>query len=152
MVRATIIINGSTTNEFRFHRGLRQGDSLSLFLFILVTKVLHLAMDKVVELGLIEDFQNVILGQIFTHLQFTNNTILFLREDENEVSNAKYILRCFEILLGLSINFKKSCLVGFDVNEEILYRMAAICKCKTRSLPFNYLGIPLGADLRRVVT
>lgn len=82
-------------------------------------------MDKAVELGLIEGFQDVIPGQIFSHLQSADDTILFFRADEMEVSIMKCILRCFEIFSGLSINFKKSCLVGFDVNEEILYRMAA---------------------------
>lgn len=48
-------------------------------------KVLHLALDKAVELGIIEGFQNVIPGLIFSHLQFADDTILFLRADEIEV-------------------------------------------------------------------
>ncbi|KAK5834293.1 hypothetical protein PVK06_018170 [Gossypium arboreum] len=66
--RAAVIINGSSSNEFRFHRGLRQRDPLSPFLFILVTEVFHLALDKAAELGLIEGFNNVILGMRFFHL------------------------------------------------------------------------------------
>ncbi|KAH1057961.1 hypothetical protein J1N35_036026 [Gossypium stocksii] len=38
------------------------------------------------------------------------------------------------------------------MNEEFLYRMAAIYKCKIGVLPICYLGIPLGADPRRVAT
>lgn len=64
----------------------------------------------------------------------------------------KFILRCFEIFSGLSINFKKSCIMGFEVNEEFLYRMVAICKCKIGKLPMNYLGIPLGANPKRAAT
>ncbi|TYJ12132.1 hypothetical protein E1A91_A11G327600v1, partial [Gossypium mustelinum] len=75
---------------------------------------------------------NVIPGMTFSHFQFADDTILFLRANENEVSNAKYILRCFEIFSGLNINFKKSFLVGFGVKEETLFRMAAICKLRTR--------------------
>ncbi|KAA3476450.1 reverse transcriptase [Gossypium australe] len=71
---------------------------------------------------------------------------------EKVVENMKFILRCFEIFSGLSINFKKSCIVGFDVNEEFLYHMVAICKCKIGVLSFSYLGIPLGTDPRRVAT
>lgn len=52
----------------------------------------------------------------------------------------------------LSINFKKSCIVGFCVNEKFIYHMVAICKCKIGELPFNYLGIPIGADPREVST
>lgn len=66
------------------------------------------------------------------------------------VRNSKYILRCFELFSGLSINFGKSCLVGFGVDEEFLSLMAAACKCKIGFFPFNYLGIPLGADPKNI--
>lgn len=38
------------------------------------------------------------------------------------------------------------------MDEEFLYRLAATCKCNIGSLPFEYLGIPLGADSRRIST
>lgn len=63
----------------------------------------------------------------------------------------KYILRCFEIFSGLSINFKKSCLVSFGTNEEFLWRMTMICRFNIGNLPLNYVGISLRADPRRVV-
>ncbi|KAH1033463.1 hypothetical protein J1N35_045637 [Gossypium stocksii] len=150
--RVAVLVNGSATNEFYFGRGLRQGDPLSPFLFILITEVLHLLLEKAGALGLIEGIHGVIPGCMITHLQFADGTILFLKAEEQGVENMKFILRCFEIFSGLSINFKKSCIVGFEVNEEFLYRMAAICKCKIGKLPMNYLGIPLGADLRRATT
>ncbi|XP_040952736.1 secreted RxLR effector protein 78-like [Gossypium hirsutum] len=51
--RATVLVNGSVTNKFRVGKGLRQGDPVSPFLFILVMKVLHLMLDRAEELGLI---------------------------------------------------------------------------------------------------
>lgn len=50
-----------------------------------------------------------------------DDTIHSLRSEEEFVRNEKYLLRCLEILLGLSINFKKLCLVGFGVKEELPY-------------------------------
>lgn len=153
IARAAVLINGTVTNEFRICRGLRQGDSLSpSFLFTLMTKVLHLMMDKSEEMGIIGGIKDVILGQLFTHLQFMDDTILFLRADEEVVRNTKYILRCFEIFFGLSINFHKSCIVGFGVNEELTYRITVVCKCKIGELSFNYLRIPLRAYPRKIST
>ncbi|KAH1040657.1 hypothetical protein J1N35_042400 [Gossypium stocksii] len=83
---------------------------------------------------------------------YRDDTILLLRVKEKVVRNSKYVLRCSELLSGLSINFLKSCKVGFGVEEEFLFRIAAICKCKIEFLPFNYLGIPLGADPRKILS
>lgn len=38
-VRSLVLINGTPTNEFPITRGVRQGDPISLFLFILAWKV-----------------------------------------------------------------------------------------------------------------
>ncbi|XP_012441922.1 uncharacterized protein LOC105766924 [Gossypium raimondii] len=150
--RAAVLINHMVTNEFRIYRGLRQGDLLSTFLFILVMEVLHLVMDKAEEMRIIEGIKDVILGQSFTHLQFADDTILFLRADKEVVRNTKYILRCFEIFSRLSIKFRKSCIVGFGIDEEFMYRMVVVSKCKIKELSFNYLGIPLGVDPRKIST
>lgn len=60
IARAIVLFNGSSTSEFKFHRGLQQGDPLSPFLFILVTEVLHLVMVKAGELGFIKGIKKVI--------------------------------------------------------------------------------------------
>lgn len=48
----SVLVNGSPTNEFRFYKGLRQGDSLFPFLFILVLVSLHVAFLNAMENGL----------------------------------------------------------------------------------------------------
>ncbi|XP_058747152.1 uncharacterized protein LOC131640339 [Vicia villosa] len=47
----SVLINGSTTKDFFVEKGLRQGDPLSPFLFVLVTEVLTALMKKAISIG-----------------------------------------------------------------------------------------------------
>ena len=55
----SIIINGSPTKPFKLERGLRQGDTLSPFPFVLVVEVLNKLINKTVEFRLV---RGIMLG------------------------------------------------------------------------------------------
>ncbi|GJT23865.1 hypothetical protein Tco_0893802 [Tanacetum coccineum] len=52
---ASVLVNGSPTSEFQFHCGLKQGDPLAPYLFILVMESLHLSVSRTVEAGIFTD-------------------------------------------------------------------------------------------------
>ncbi|GJZ68082.1 putative reverse transcriptase domain-containing protein [Tanacetum coccineum] len=60
-LRASILVNGSPTTEFEIFKGLRQGDRLSPFLFILAMEGLHAITCKAVNIGL---FKARLLGKL----------------------------------------------------------------------------------------
>nr|KAJ0184777.1 hypothetical protein LSAT_V11C900477670 [Lactuca sativa] len=60
------------------------------------------------------------------------------------------ILRCFELSSGLKINMSKSRLFGFGVQDCELDMVARSFNCLTGSLPFTYLGLPVGASMTKV--
>ncbi|MCI76511.1 RNA-directed DNA polymerase (Reverse transcriptase), partial [Trifolium medium] len=45
---ASVLVNGSPTDEFPFEGGLRQGDLISPFLFLLAAEGLHVLMEAMV--------------------------------------------------------------------------------------------------------
>ena len=52
--RSSVIVNGSPTEEFSPEKGVRQGDPLSPFLFILAMEGLNIAMKSAYEKGLFQ--------------------------------------------------------------------------------------------------
>ncbi|GJY51615.1 putative RNA-directed DNA polymerase, eukaryota, reverse transcriptase zinc-binding domain protein [Tanacetum coccineum] len=48
--RSSVLVNGSPTSEFLIKRGLREGDPLSPFLFIIVMEGLHVALQDAIDL------------------------------------------------------------------------------------------------------
>ncbi|KAK2447294.1 hypothetical protein QL285_006665 [Trifolium repens] len=60
----------------------------------------------------------------------------------------KAILRWFELVSGLKVNFSKSSLIGVNVSSNFLHVAKNFLHCKLGSLPFTYLGLPVGANPR----
>ena len=87
-----------------------------------------------------------------SHLQFADDTILFCLAKERVVKNYKRILECFGLIFGLALNLDKSALIPINCLEEKVDRMKECFDCSEATLPITYLGIPLGANPRRVAT
>nr|GEU45038.1 RNA-directed DNA polymerase, eukaryota, reverse transcriptase zinc-binding domain protein [Tanacetum cinerariifolium] len=77
--RSSILINGSPTQEFDIKRGLRQGDPLSPFLFILAMEGLYVLSRKAKSLGLFKGGSIGYEGMQISHLMFADD-VIFLGE------------------------------------------------------------------------
>jgi hypothetical protein len=148
----SILVNGSPTREIDIQRGLKQGDPLAPFLFLLVAEGLGGAIRKAVEVGCFKGFMLGSGGLTVSHLQYADDTLCIGEASVQNLWTLKAILRGFEMVSGLKINFWKSCLLGVNVSDEFLQRGCSFLNCKRGSLPFKYLGLPVGANPRRLDT
>lgn len=80
------------------------------------------------------------------------SSFAIMNNDEREIINLKKILRWFQDVSGLKINYSKSMLCGVGVQDEVVENLALIIGCKSGKLPMKYLGLPLGANPRRIQT
>lgn len=67
---------------------------------------------------------------------------------QDNIKNLARVLRCFQVASGLKVNFNKSRVFGIGVDEQEVLRGAAPLGCKPDSLPFTYLGVPVGANMK----
>ena len=82
-------------------------------------------------------------------LQFADDTIFLGEADMENVKTIKVVLRSFELASGLKINFAKSTFGAFGQTDLWKQQAATYLNCQLLVLPFNYLGIPIGANPRR---
>nr|GEY43079.1 RNA-directed DNA polymerase, eukaryota, reverse transcriptase zinc-binding domain protein [Tanacetum cinerariifolium] len=99
--RASILINGSPTSEFSIKRGLRQGDPLSHFLFILVMEGLHCTMYNAVNSGLIREIKLGSSGIVLSHLFYADDVIITTDWNPHYIDNIIRVLHVFTLLRGL---------------------------------------------------
>ena len=67
----------------------------------------------------------------------------------SNVKAIKVMLRSFELVLILKINFAKSSFGAFRRLDQWVESAMGYLNCRLWSLPFSYLGIPIGAHPRR---
>nr|GFD19791.1 RNA-directed DNA polymerase, eukaryota [Tanacetum cinerariifolium] len=98
--RGFIIINGSPIEEFQFFKGLKQGDPLSPFLFILVMECLHLSFQKVVDADM---FTGIRLRQSInlSHMFYADDAVFIGQWNDNNINTLPHVLECFYHASGL---------------------------------------------------
>ena len=89
------MVNGSPTKEFDLSKGLRQGDPMSPFLFILAMEGLHAMVKKADLMGL---FKSASIGHgnvKVSHLLYADEAIFIGEWSHSNAHNLICILRCF---------------------------------------------------------
>ena len=146
----SILLNGSPLPPFKMEKGLRQGDPLSPYLFLLVTKALVTLLRKAHDLNLIEDVKIGKRKVSLKHLQFADDTLIFVPKNSMCITNYFRILDVFALMSGLCLNYSKSCFISWNPSDlEWAKDMARSVGCIHSTPPFTYLGFPLGAHMNK---
>ncbi|RVW71995.1 putative mitochondrial protein [Vitis vinifera] len=148
----SVMINGVPAGFFSNSKGLRQGDPLSPYLFVLGMEVLSNLIRRAVDGGFLSGCRIWGRGEeemIVSHLLFADDTIIFCEARKEQLSALSWILAWFEASSGLRINLHKSVLIPVGEVEEI-EEMAMELGCKVGLLPTVYLGLPLGAHHKAI--
>jgi len=145
---ASVLVNGSLTSEFPMKRGLRQGDPLSPFLFLLAAEGLNVLMKAVVDAQLFTGYKFGLQdGVSVSHLQFVDDTLLVGEKCWANVRNLRAVLALFESVSGLKVNFHKSMFSCINICDSWLGATTSSLSCKLGRVPFLNLGLPVGGLL-----
>ena len=104
-----VLVNGSRTDEFKLERGLRQGDPLSPFLFLLAAEGFNILMKSMVDNHLFHGYKvGSDVSTVVSHLQFADDTLIIAEKSWANVRAMRAVLILFEAISGLKVNFNKS--------------------------------------------
>lgn len=107
MSRVAVLINGDKTNFFKPSRGIKQGDPLSPYIFILYMVMLSCKIEKAVQQKIGNPIKISKKGSHLSHLFFVDGLVLIARADSNSCSNLKRIIEELCESSGQTINYSK---------------------------------------------
>ncbi|MCI40478.1 LINE-1 reverse transcriptase like, partial [Trifolium medium] len=93
----SVLVNGSPTEEINIQRGLKQGDPLATFLFLLVVQGLSGAIKSAEERILFTGFKVGEARLSISHLQYAADTLFLGEATVDNLWTLKAIHRSFEI-------------------------------------------------------
>lgn len=141
---ASILVNSSPKEEFKLERGLRQDDPLSPFLYLLIAEGLRILNSKASKMGLYDATKIGREKVNFFYLKYADDIIFMVAACEKNVIPMMRILRNFELLSGLKVNYNKCIVVGVNMERERLETVTHSIRCAIEDIPFLYLGVRVG--------
>jgi hypothetical protein len=117
---------------------------LSPLLFVLGVYLLQSVINAEALLGNLSHPLGPDFGGDFPIIQYADDTLVILLAYCSQLSHLKEVLQTFASSTGLKVNFDKSFLVPINVVEEEWPSLIEALGCQLGSLPFTYLGLPLG--------
>ncbi|XP_065879470.1 receptor like protein 29-like [Euphorbia lathyris] len=142
-VRYSIKVNDKIMGPFSPRRGLRQGDPLSPYLFLLCVEGLSALVSDAEKRGMIHGSRVCRRAPAVSHLLFADDAFLFVRANIGECRELKRLLNIYEEASGQAINFTKSgILCSCNVNPLLVEGIQFILEVYQPIDTGRYLGLP----------
>lgn len=93
--RISVLMNRSPSGPFHVKSHVRQGCSLSPFLFLMAVEGLKCILDMEKEMDLIDGIFIYNSLPNVSFLEFVDNTLIFILADLQKLKNQKRVLMCF---------------------------------------------------------
>lgn len=138
----SVQVNGDLAGYFRSSRGLRQGCSLSPYLFVLCMNVLSMKIDQAAVEKRFK-FHPRCKSISLTHLCFADDPMVFVEGSHESIQGTLSVFDSFAEWSGLNISIDKSTIYLAGVAEIEEKRILSNFPFAKGELPVRYLGLPL---------
>ena len=139
----SILLNGAPTKKLQHSRGIRQGDPLSPFLFILMVEGLSRVIKEKVEKREFRGMNLYAYSKFISHQQFMDDTMFMGHSSTQKAWVLKKFLNYFYKASDLEVNNSNSQLFFFNMPRIHQQNILCILGFQGISLPSKYLGASL---------
>ena len=139
----SILLNGAPSITFIPSRGLRKGDMLSPFIFVLMMEGPGRAIKIANAEGRIQGIKITLDGVENTHEQFVDDMMLQGIPTVMEAKEIKQILNDFSMAANTKVSLNKYFSFFFNTDVAIQRNNTRILGFQWDQLPSKYMGIPL---------
>ena len=142
-VTFAMLVNGWPTEDFTPNRGIRQGDPLSPYLFILCAEIFSHLLRRAEENNSLRGLKVASLAPSVNHLLFADDCIIFSRASLQDAEAIKQALHVYELSSGQKVNFDKTT-ISFSRGVTGVRRQAISSFLGVREVDIHdrYLGLP----------
>jgi hypothetical protein len=142
-VSYSILVNRQPSPYFKPHRGIRQGDPLSPYLFILCADVFSGLLTKAQNNSTINGISIAQNAPKVSHLFFADDSIIFCKAKKEEAIQLKAIFDEYQRISGQLINMAKSDMTfSPNIQPAIKDDFKGILPFNITSSILKYLGMP----------
>ena len=138
----SVSVNGDLESFFSRSRGIRQGCSLSPYLFVIVSNVLSKLLNSAV-LNRRIGYHPLCESLKLTHLSFADDIMVFTNGTPASLEGVLEVFEEYVNVSGLRINVAKSIVFAAGVDKQRLQDGAISAGFTISELPIKYLGLPL---------
>uniref|UniRef100_A0A803PVR0 Reverse transcriptase domain-containing protein n=1 Tax=Cannabis sativa TaxID=3483 RepID=A0A803PVR0_CANSA len=142
-VRYTVLNSGREMGPISPKRGIRQGDPLSSYLFLICAEGFSSLIRHFEHTGRIKGCRVANGAPVISHMLFADDSYLYCRANSREASNVISLLQVFEQASGQVVNFDKSSLFfsnnTLPATRHLISQIMGIKKADESS---TYLGLP----------
>lgn len=142
-VRYSVLINGATKGSIKPERGIRQGDPLSPYLFIICAEVLSHLLNRSTQARKLQGIKISNRSPAVSHLLFADDSLFFTLANSKSAREIKAILNIYEKASGQAVNLRKSAITfGKKVKPENKRQVRNILNIHNDGGGGKYLGLP----------
>ena len=138
----SVSVNGSLEGFFTSARGIRQGCSLSPYLYVILNNVLSKMLNRAACEHQFEYHPQCKKVQL-THISFADDILVFTDGSVRSLRGVLTVMDKFATISGLHINATKSSIFASGQTIREVVQEAELLGLKVGKLPVRYLGMPL---------